>query len=50
MTGYIKVGNIQSPVTPSSSPTTNSNSSNIDTVGVLMVPTQDIDSYIQADY
>ena len=46
MTGYITVGNIQSPVT-SSSTSTNSNSSNIDTVGVLMVPTQDIDSYIK---
>ncbi|WP_458718919.1 hypothetical protein [Candidatus Nitrosocosmicus sp. R] len=46
MTGSIRVGNIQSPVTPSSS-FTNSNSTNIDTVGVLMVPTQDIDSYIQ---
>ena len=46
MTGSVKVGNIQSPVTPSNS-STNSNSSNIDTVGVLMVPTQNIDSYIQ---
>ncbi len=46
MTGYIIVGNIQSPVT-SSGTSTNSNSSNIDTVGVLMVPTQDIDSYIK---
>ena len=47
MTGSIKVGNIQSPVTSSSTHSTNSNSSNIDTVGVLMVPTQNIDSYIQ---
>jgi plastocyanin len=46
MTGSVKVGNIQSPVTPSNS-STNSNSSNIDTVGVLMVPTQNIDRYIQ---
>ncbi len=43
------VGNIGSPVAPSSSAaiTINSNLSNIDTVGLLMVPTQDIDSYIQ---
>jgi plastocyanin len=47
MTGSVTVGNIQSPITSSKSYTTNSNSSNIDTVGVLMVPTQDIDSYIQ---
>ena len=47
MTGSVTVGNIKSPVTSSSSSTTNSNTSNIDTVGVLMVPTQDIDSYIQ---
>lgn len=50
MTGSITVGNIQSPVASSSSSDTtgtNSNSSSIDTVGVLMVPTQDIDSYIQ---
>jgi plastocyanin len=47
MTGSVTVGNIQSPVTPSSSPSTsNSNSSSIDTVGILMVPTQDIDDYI----
>lgn len=43
MTGAVTVENIQSPVTPS---TSNSNSSNIDTVGILMVPTQDIDEYI----
>ena len=48
MTGSVTVGNIQSPViTSSSSGSTTSNSSNIDTVGILMVPTQDIDSYIQ---
>ncbi len=46
MTGSITVGNVQSPVT-SSNTSTKSNSSSIDTVGVLMVPTQDIDSYIQ---
>lgn len=46
MTGSIAVGNINSPVT-SSNTSTNSNSSNIDTIGVIMVPTQDIDSYIQ---
>ena len=44
MTGAVTVENIQSPVTPS---TSNSNSSTIDTVGILMVPTQDIDNYIQ---
>jgi plastocyanin len=49
MTGSITVGNLDSAVIPSSSSgvVTNSNSNNIDTVGVLMVPTQDIDSYIQ---
>ena len=48
MTGSVTVGNLQSPVTTSSSSssTTTSNSSNIDTVGILMVPTQDIDNYI----
>jgi len=49
MTGSVTVENIQSPVTPSSSSAstaTASNSSNIDTVGILMVPTQDIDEYI----
>jgi plastocyanin len=50
MTGSVTVGNIQSPVTSSSSSSTgttsSSNSSNIDTVGILMVPTQDIDEYI----
>ena len=45
MTGTITVGNIGSPVTRSSpSNTANSNSSIIDTVDVIMVPTQDIDS------
>ena len=43
MTGSITVDNIQSQVTPTS---ITSNSSNIDTVGILMVPTQDIDEYI----
>lgn len=47
MTGSITVGNIDSAVTPTSSSPASSNSSNFDTVGVLMVPTQDIDSYIQ---
>ena len=47
MTGSITVGNIDSAVTSSSSSSSSSNSSNFDTVGVLMVPTQDIDSYIQ---
>lgn len=47
MTGAVTVGNIQSPVTSSSSSaSTSSNSSNIDTVGILMVPTQDIEDYI----
>ena len=46
MTGSIDVGNIQSPVTPSNL-STNSSSSSFDTVGVLMVPTQNIDDYIQ---
>jgi hypothetical protein len=49
MTGSVTVENIQSPVTTSSSSAsiaTTSNSSNIDTVGILMVPTQDIDDYI----
>lgn len=44
MTGSVTVGNIQSPVISS---TTNSSANNIDTVGILMVPTQDIDSYIE---
>ena len=44
MTGSITVDNIQSQVTPTS--TTSNSSSNIDTVGILMVPTQDIDEYI----
>jgi len=43
MTGSVTVQNIQSPVIPS---TSNSNSSIIDTVGILMVQTQDIDEYI----
>ncbi|HET6588995.1 MAG TPA: hypothetical protein VFG45_02405 [Candidatus Nitrosocosmicus sp.] len=49
MTGTITVKNMESLVTSSdfSATLTKSNSSNIDTVGVLMVPTQDIDSYIQ---
>ena len=53
MTGSVTVDDIQSPVTPSSSSsslgsttTTSNSSSNIDTVGILMVPTQDIDEYI----
>jgi plastocyanin len=49
MTGFITVDNIQSQVTSSASSTgttSTSNSSNIDTVGILMVPTQDIDEYI----
>lgn len=46
MTGSIVVGNIKSPVTSTIS-SKNSNTSNIDTVGIIMVPTQDIDSYIQ---
>lgn len=41
MTGSVTVDNIQSPVISSSS-----SSSNVDTVGILMVPTQDIDEYI----
>ena len=41
MTGSVTVDNIRSPLTSSSS-----SSSNIDTVGILMVPTQDIDNYI----
>ena len=46
MTGSVTVGNIQSPVAPTSSSTSNSSSGSIDTVGILMVPTQDIDDYI----
>ncbi len=49
MTGSVTVNNIQSPVTSSASLTSttpSSNSSNFDTVGILMVPTQDIDQYI----
>ncbi len=47
MSGSVTVGNIQSPViSSSSSSSTISNSSNFDTVGILMVPTQDIDDYI----
>ena len=41
MTGSVTVDNIQSPVISSSS-----SSSNIDTVGILMVPTQNIDEYV----
>ena len=44
MTGSITVDSIQSPVT--SSAVANASTSNIDTVGVLMVPTQDINEYI----
>jgi plastocyanin len=48
MTGSVTVGSIPSPGIPSSQSTTsNSSSGGIDTVGILMVPTQDIDSYIQ---
>jgi plastocyanin len=43
MTGSVTVRNIKSPVMPS----TNQSSSGIDTVGILMVPTQDIDNYIE---
>ena len=46
MTGAVTAGNIQSPVTPTSSSASNSSSGSIDTVGILMVPTQDIDNYI----
>lgn len=45
MTGSITVGNIQAPVT-SSATNSSSSSGGIDTVGILMVPTQDIDTYI----
>ncbi|WP_148687528.1 cupredoxin domain-containing protein [Candidatus Nitrosocosmicus hydrocola] len=45
MMGQVTVEDIQSPVISSSSTTSNS-SVNIDTVGILMVPTQDIDEYI----
>ena len=46
-TGSVTVGNILAPITPSSSPSTsNSSSGSIDTVGILMVPTQDIDGYL----
>ncbi|MEJ7641959.1 MAG: hypothetical protein WKF36_07160 [Candidatus Nitrosocosmicus sp.] len=45
MTGSVTVGNIQSPVNHQP-PTSNSSSGSIDTVGILMVPTQDIDNYI----
>ncbi|KAA2280439.1 hypothetical protein [Candidatus Nitrosocosmicus sp. SS] len=48
MTGSIAVGNIQYPVISSSSPdNANSNTSKSDTVGLIMVPTQDITNYIQ---
>lgn len=47
MTGSIAVGNIQHPIISSSLNNTYANTSNSDTVGVIMVPTQDIDSYIQ---
>lgn len=52
MTGTITVDNIQSPATLSSSSgstttsTTSNSSNNVDTVGILMVPTQDIDEYL----
>jgi plastocyanin len=44
MKGTITVKNIQSPVTTSAAVTTGGG---IDTVGVLMVPTQDLDTYVQ---
>ena len=44
MKGTISVKNIQSPVTTSAAATTGGG---IDTVGVLMVPTQDLDTYVQ---
>ncbi|WP_458718730.1 hypothetical protein [Candidatus Nitrosocosmicus sp. R] len=47
MTGSVTVGDIQSPVTSSRSSTSNSSSGSINTVGILMVPTQDIDDCIQ---
>jgi plastocyanin len=40
MKGTITVGDISTPIT-------NSNNTALDTVGVLMVPTQDIDTYVQ---
>jgi plastocyanin len=43
MTGSVTVDNIQSPITSSSS---NATAADMDTVGLLMVPTQDIDDYI----
>ena len=47
MTGSVTVGNILAPVTPSSIPSTsNLSSGSVDTVGILMVPTQDIDDYL----
>jgi len=47
MTGSVTGGNILAPVTPSSSPSTsNSSTGSIDTVGILMIPTQDIDDYL----
>jgi hypothetical protein len=50
MTGSVTVDNIQSPVTSSANSagttSTSNSSSNIDTVGILMVTTQDIDEYI----
>jgi plastocyanin len=44
MKGTITVKNIQSPVTTSAAATTGGG---IDIVGVLMVPTQDLDTYVQ---
>jgi plastocyanin len=43
MTGSVTVRNIQSPLVSSANPS----SSGIDTVGILMVPTQDIGNYIE---
>jgi len=47
MTGSITVENIHMPVSRSTSSNTTINSSSLDTIGVIMVLTQDIDTYVK---
>jgi len=47
MTGSITVENIHMPVSTSISSNNTTNSSSIDTIGVIMVPTQDIGTYVK---
>jgi hypothetical protein len=47
MNGSITVENIQMPLSTSTSSNTITNSSSIDTIGVIMVPLQDINAYVK---